>query len=247
MGHFHQIINNLATVIYKSAMNYRYSKAELATATTTGNKSQQKKYIGLTKRDNKYYIGAKQIIPIEDIPEFLNKYYDDPSTGFVGRDRMFSKLYESYLGIPKVAVAEFLKNNETNQVHAPIKKIKVSRPLVSLAPMKCFAIDLTFLKDIHPDTVIGVTAEAPQILFTCIDQFSKFGWVQLVNEKSSLVIVNVLKKIFTSAIPSTIRSDNGSEFVSNVFLEMCREYNIKHIKTDTYSPQQNSISASTEQ
>ena len=55
--------------------------------------------------------------------------------------------------------------------------------------------------------------------------------------KSSLVIVDVLNKIFANGgAPSTIRSDNGSEFVSNVFKEMCKEYNIKHITTDTYSP-----------
>jgi hypothetical protein len=169
---------------------FKYSREELENAVAT--KSTAKKFANLTKRGTDFYIGKKKVIPTEEHQEWLRAFYDDPETGMRGRDALFAKIYADYAGISRRDIESWLKNWETAQIHQPVKRVTISRPLISTAPMKCWGIDLTFLKEISVD--------------------------------------------------STIKSDNGSEFVSNEFKAVCSEHDIKHLTTDTYSPQQNSIS-----
>ena len=219
---------------------YVYKTADIKFAQKTGD-TDNKKFRGLTKKGGKYFIGSKQLIPQEDIPAFLKSYYDDPSTGFIGRDRMFSKIYKSYLGISKSDVMSFLRNNETSQVHQQVKKVAISRPVVVSGPMKAWGIDLTWLKDVDPDSTTTVLRES-QCLLTVIDMFSKKAWVRLLKNKTSSVVATALRSIIAKAgSASTIRTDNGSEFISNEFKKICTEFGIKHIFSDTYSPQQNAM------
>ena len=87
-----------------------FTQGELETA--FWQKSKAKKFTGLQKRKGKFYIASKEIIPAERAQEFLVAYYD-PATGFTGQDRLHVKIYQSYLGVNKEKVAQFLKNNQT--------------------------------------------------------------------------------------------------------------------------------------
>jgi hypothetical protein len=37
----------------------------------------------LTKKGNKFFIGDKKVIPVEDHLEFLKGFYDNPEIGFL--------------------------------------------------------------------------------------------------------------------------------------------------------------------
>jgi hypothetical protein len=217
---------------------YKYTREELEKA----GGSKAKKYINLTKKGNEFFIGDKKVIPVEDHPEFLKGFYDNPETGMQGRDALFAKISREYTGISRRDIEKWLKNWETAQIHQPVKRVKISRPLISTAPMKCWGIDLTWLKEISPDSTTTVEKES-QCLLTVIDQFSKFGWVRVLKNKTAKVVAGALREIIAKVgVPSTIKSDNGSEFISNEFKAVCTEFGIKHLTTDTYSPQQNAIS-----
>jgi hypothetical protein len=58
-----------------------------------------------------------------------------------------------------------------------VKCIKISHPLISTAPRKCWGIDLTILKEIDVDSTTTVEKKLKDIqcLLTAVDQFSKFG------------------------------------------------------------------------
>jgi hypothetical protein len=220
---------------------YKYTREELEKA----GGSKAKKYINLTKKGDEFFIGDKKVIPVEDHSEFLRNYYDNPETGMKGRDALFAKISLEYVGISRRDIQSWLKNWETAQIHQPVKRIKISRPLISTAPMKCWGVDLTFLKEINVDSTTTVEKELKdsQCLFTVVDQFSKFGWVRVLKNKTAKVVAEALREIITEAgVPSTIKSDNGSEFVSSNWKEVYSEFGIKHLTTDTYSPQQNAIS-----
>lgn len=77
-----------------------------------------------------------------------------------------------------------------------------------------------------------------------IDQFNKFGWVRLLENKTAATTANAFRDIIKTAgaSPSTVKSDNGGEFTGGEFKALCKEFGMIHIITDTYSPQQNSIS-----
>jgi hypothetical protein len=222
-----------------SLNRYVYTEANLAEAWKSKSKSIQ--FAGLQKRGQKYYIGEKEVIPKEQVKDFLREYYDDPETGFVGRDRLFAKIYQGYIGVSKLAVQSFLSNSETAQVHQQPKIISASRVHVNTAPMKCWGIDLTFTKALDHDSVITVEKES-QILLTVIDQFSKFAWVRLLTNKRAKTVVGALDAIMAAAgAPSIVKTDNGTEFTSGEFKSLCSKYKIKHILSETYSPTQNAI------
>jgi len=50
------------------------------------------------------------------------------------------------------------------------------------------------------------------------DQFSKYGWAVIIKNKTGATVVRAFKDILadndSGVVPRTIRSDNGSEFIS---------------------------------
>jgi transposase InsO family protein len=95
--------------------------------------------------------------------------------------------------------------------------------------------------DVDSTTTVEKELKDSQCLLTVVDQFSKFGWVRVLKNKTAKVVAKALQIIARAGTPSTIKSDNGSEFVSGEFNAVCTEFGIKHLTTDTYSPQQNFI------
>ena len=71
-----------------------------------------------------------------------------------------------------------------------------------------------------------------------IDEFSRKTWIYFLKRKDE-----VFSK-FTNHIENkikTFRSDNGGEFTSDEFKELCRESGIKRELTTSYNPQQNGV------
>ena len=217
-----------------------FSQSELDRAIKT--KTAAKKFAGLQKRKGKFYKNDKEIIPAERVQEFLVAYYDNPETGFVGRDRLHAKIYQSYLGISKEKVSSFLKNNQTAQIHTQPKLVKMSRPLVPTAPNRTYQVDLTWLKKIDNDTVTTVEKDS-QCVFTCVDCFSKFAFARMLPNKTAVQVAKALCSVIAEngSAPSVIRTDNGSEFIAKEFQNACKEFGIKHVAGDSYSPKQQSM------
>jgi transposase InsO family protein len=213
----------------------KLSRADLAAAYSA------KSVPGLSKRGDKYYVGDKEVVPAEEVQSFLRSYYDDPATGFIGRDRLFAKVFVTHLGISKRDVEAFLRNNETSQVHSAPKNVTLSRPLVPSAPMKSWCVDLTWLKDIDPDSTTTVERES-QCVLTVIDVFSKKGFARIIPNKTAATVAKAMREVLeeNGSAPSVIRTDNGSEFISKDWAALCSEYKIKHITGDTYTPKQQS-------
>ena len=67
-------------------------------------------------------------------------------------------------------------------------------------------------------------------ILVCVDRFSKFPSAQITSSASAKSIINFLSKYITlHGIPRTIRTDQGSSFVSKEVREFCHEHNIKVI------------------
>ncbi|CAD6190753.1 unnamed protein product [Caenorhabditis auriculariae] len=73
-----------------------------------------------------------------------------------------------------------------------------------------------------------------------VDAKSKFPEVKICQSISATNTVKVLKEIFArNGFPETFVSDNGTQFTSQLFVEMCQSGNIQHIRTAPYCPQSN--------
>jgi transposase InsO family protein len=214
---------------------YKYTREELEKA----GGSKAKKYINLTKKGDEFFIGDQKIIPVEDHPEFLKGFYDNPETGFQGRDRMFAKIAQDYVGISRRDIAKFLSNLETHQIHQEAVDVKISRPVV-LRKEGTWAIDLTWLKEVDVESLTSVEKES-QVVLTIVDCFSKYAWARILPNKRAKTVSDAFRKILAGKHCSVIRSDNGSEFKSNEFKAVTTEFEIKHIFSDTYNPRQNAM------
>ena len=192
-----------------------------------------KKWNEFRKIQNKYFVNNKQIVFKEEINDFLIDFYNDPKTGYQGRDKLFSKIQNDYIGISRRDVLNFLNNLETNQVHKTPSIKPASRPIITRKPFVRYQIDLTFLKK----------KEKLNPILTMIDCFTKYAWCVILKNKEGDVVANALDNILKNEKnkPSTIQSDNGSEFKSNFYKNVLKKYKIKPIYSATYAAQQNGI------
>ncbi len=195
---------------------------------------------------------TRKFIPPEKVDKFLKSFYDDPATGLRGRDAMFAKISKDYTGISRRRIAEFLKNQETAQIHKEVKHIPITRPAV-LRKEGQFAVDLTFLKKNDPAsgsaTVLTTRTRSKddQILFTCIDQFSKYAWARIVPNKTGKTIAAAMQYVIDdcratgATLPTLVRSDNGSEFKAKEFSAVLTAVKAKQRFSEAFNPRQNAM------
>jgi hypothetical protein len=72
----------------------------------------------------------------------------------------------------------------------------------------------------------------------CIDTFSKYAWSIPLKDKSEATVIQGFKKMLAKmkenagVLPSTILSDNGSEFINSGMQKVFKDNNIRHILTN---------------
>ncbi|XP_017475712.1 PREDICTED: uncharacterized protein K02A2.6-like [Rhagoletis zephyria] len=81
-----------------------------------------------------------------------------------------------------------------------------------------------------------------QWIFVAIDCYSRYVWAQPMKNANAISVVNYLRHIFTvNGCPELIISDNGTQFISQTFAQLCADYNIKHMKTPLFHSQANQV------
>jgi len=85
------------------------------------------------------------------------------------------------------------------------------------------------------------TKAGNSVIFLCLDHFSKFVWLQQMRHAVAAEVIKFLEtKIFHQfGVPEFVNSDNGKQFVSQIFGELMTLYSNRHVKTVLYSPQAN--------
>ena len=198
---------------------------------------------GAVRRGRLYYLDGKQIIPAEELTDFLISYYDNPATGMRGRDALFTRISADYAGVSRRQVAAFLANQETAQVHKEVRLQPITRPAV-LTKEGQWAVDLTWLKRNDP---AESDLKDSQILFTCIDQFSKYAWARILPNKTAATVAKAMQSILDESkargtkLPTVVRSDNGSEFIAKSFGQVLSSVGAKQRFSEAYNPRQNAM------
>ena len=94
-----------------------------------------------------------------------------------------------------------------------------------------------------PMSTISLSGYAYYVSF--IDDFSRKTWIYFLKSKdevfSKFKEFKALVKNHTEKKIRTLRSDNGKEFTSKEFKDLCRESGIKRELSTPYNPQQNGI------
>jgi hypothetical protein len=116
----------------------------------------------------KLWAGKYEIVPWESRNAVVKLMYEDPrQTG--GRDRLYEHIAEKYLGISRRCVAAFLQNNVTHQVHQPLPRRRVTRPIIISAPNSVAQIHLIDMQS------LSGWNHAKRYILTWVDLFTKFA------------------------------------------------------------------------
>ncbi|CAF0810356.1 unnamed protein product [Didymodactylos carnosus] len=135
-----------------------------------------------------------------------------------GRDKTMAEITANYSWIPTPIVKIFLKHCSACQLRKTVKQPVVSKPIISLGVMTRLQIDLIDMRT-RPD-VVSVDVTYLWIL-NCVDHFSKFSWAYPLKSKSADEVARRLKELFfVFGPPRLLHSDNGTEFVATVIVEL---------------------------
>lgn len=158
-------------------------------------------------------------------------YYGEKQ--YFGRDRLFAIMQERNIDISRRQVMTWLKKQEVHQLTSQTRRSNIIQPTTLTAPLKQLGIDLIDMQNLEHKT--------HKYILTCIDLFSKKAYaVPLKNKEGKTVAVgmeNIIKNINNKI--SSIRSDNGSEFISAEFKKVLEKYQIKQVFSLASKPQSN--------
>ena len=196
---------------------------------------------------SRLYFNNKEVVMEHEIEQKLIEFYSDLQTGFRGRDIMFQRISEKYLGISFNDVNQFVKSLEIAQLSKRPRKPVIIRPLRISQPNRKWQIDLIDMRGVANDRI----NHGFVWILTCVDVFTKKVRLEGAKRKSSFqddgevanvysALKSVLTRIPAHERPSVIQSDNGKEFKSEVE-NLLKEYGIKHVFSDAYKPTSQSV------
>lgn len=204
--------------------------------------SKGRKFKGVTRNpDGTLSKSGKTIIPKEKIPDFLKKLYNDPKTGYIGRDKLLDKVNKLAIGVSSRDITSFLQSYEPHQMHRQHHKKTASLPILIKSPMAYLQIDLVLAyKDFSGHN------KGRKILLTAIDMNTRFAFVRFLRNKKASVVLEGMKSILDQIktdygrYPSIIQSDQGSEFM-NELNKYLNKRGIKHVYSKSHTPQSQGV------
>lgn len=154
--------------------------------------------------------------------DIIRKYYYDPSSGFVGVNKLYQKIKKSHPSISIRDIKNFISKQEIYQTSK-----KVTGRLNSFVPhniLQEIQVDLIYIENKHLNKAsYGLTA---------IDAFTKRATCILLKKKDEKNVIEAMKQVLSIlGIPEMVYCDEGSEFTSNAFRKLMADNKIKLVFT----------------
>lgn len=170
----------------------------------------------------------------KDQEQLLNKIYYDDKVIF-GRDKLFSYVTSKYpeYKISRRMVMNWLKDQYIHQIYAPTKTTKNIKHTVLNKPHKQIGIDLIDMQNYEYKDF--------KYILTAIDLFSKKAYAKPLKNKEQNTVTKAMEELIKDEIHyvGSIRSDQGSEFINDMFINMLNKYDIKSVLSLPGKPQSN--------
>lgn len=191
-------------------------------------------YLCADKNDNS--IQFRLVVP-QELRKAALKFGHESVICHLGRRKTIDAL-ETYFYWPSLRTdaVNFVKECITCQAHkdSPALKQKFQELPPVYKPLERISIDLT-------DMFSG--ANGYRYVLTVIDHYSRFvKFYPLRNKTTDVVSQNFKKYLNDFGVPKCVILDNGSEFTSQQFRDLCHSHNINTGYTTPYHPEGNSIS-----
>lgn len=123
----------------------------------------------------------------------------------------------------------------------PCQQSKISRHVV--APVSSFAQPSGRFKHVHIDIITMPYSSGYQYCLTCVDRYTRWPEVFPMMNQEATTVAKVLYEGWISRFgcPQEITTDQGRQFLSNLFQSLCRLTGTKAIKTTAYHPKANGL------
>ena len=142
--------------------------------------------------------------------------------GFGGVER----LRKAIKNVKTNDVKNWLSYQDTYTLHKPVRYRFPRRRTIVYGLREQFQCDLIDVKRLKNEN------DNNKYILTCIDVFSKMGYAQPIQNKTSKAVIPAFERIFkTSGIPSKIQTDKGTEFISKETQRFLNKLGIHHFTT----------------
>ncbi|GFW46657.1 retrovirus-related Pol polyprotein from transposon 412 [Trichonephila clavipes] len=167
----------------------------------------------------------------------MKEFHDLPLAGHLEKRKTYLKLRDTcYLPNMRKYIFEYVSTCDRCQKFNYKSALPAGRliPIVSNYPNEIVTLDLL---GPYPAS----RPERYRFLLVITDHFTKWSELIPLRKASAQAIANALFENYISRYgsPISLISDNGPQFISEVFEHLSHRLDIKHMKTVTYRPQAN--------
>ena len=191
------------------------------------------------KPDEEWQVEHQIVVPQVYRQEIIKLAHDTPMAGHLGVKKTSFKILQHFYwpGLNK-DVSEFCKScHECQIIGKPNQKI-LPAPLL---PIPAFEEPFSriFIDCVGP---LPKTKAGNSYLLTIMCESTRFPEaIPLRNIKAPTIIKALLKFFTLFELPKAIQSDQGSNFMSNVFQQVVYELGIKQYKSSAYHPESQGV------
>ncbi|GFV73378.1 transposon Tf2-6 polyprotein [Trichonephila clavipes] len=166
--------------------------------------------------------------------DIMKEFHDLPLAGHLGKRKTYLKLrHTCYFPFMRKYIFEYVSTCDRCQKFNYKNALPAGRlmPIVSKYPNEIVTLDLV---GPYPAS----RPERYKFILVITDHFTK--WCELIPlRKASAQTIAFNNYIARYGAPISLISDNGPQFISDVFEHLSHRLDIKHMKTVTYRPQSN--------
>ncbi|GFV98118.1 transposon Tf2-9 polyprotein [Trichonephila clavipes] len=183
-------------------------------------------------------LGEMQVyIPKSLRNEIMREFHDKPLAGHFGRFKTYHKIRDvCYFPYMRKFTDQYVSRCHMCQINNYKHALPAGRliPIVSNYPNETVMLDL-----LGPYPVSRVRRNRYVLVIT--DHFSKWAEIIPLKKASARVIADNFFDNYISRFGAPIKviSDNGSQFISDIFENLSERLGIRHVKTVVYRPQAN--------
>jgi hypothetical protein len=179
------------------------------------------------------------VIPESKKIELLNEYHDNVCAAHGGIYKTYSRLRRKYWwnGM-KADVIRYVKSCFKCSIRKPYKQhqqIPIGSLPIPTQPFEAIALDV-----LGP---LPITAKKNRYILVITDHFTRWPIAfPIKNQKTTTIATVLIEKVFLEyGFPSTLLSDRGSNFMSELMSSVLHIFRVKKLNTSAYHPQTNGL------
>ena len=186
--------------------------------------------------ENEFENDLQLITPTLKKEEAIKHFHDIPSAGHLGVDKTIGKLQQSfYWPAMKQSVAEYVKKCDSCAVQKQLKMIKATMgQFIVGEPMERVAMDI-----LGP---LPMSKNGNKYVLVISDLFTKWKEALPIPDQEAKTVATTFVNEFVSRFetPLQLYSDQGRNFESQIFQELCNLLHIEKTRSTSMRPQANS-------